>query len=69
LPEKVYFSLGAKEKLTKNQRMAVIGERTKEAVALLNQKGVNTIFVENHGGHFQEPIERLARGIRWVLGE
>ncbi len=67
LPEKVYFSLGSKEKQTKNPKMALVEIRTKAATVLLEQAGVETIFEENPGGHFYEPIERLARGIRWVL--
>ena len=68
-PEKVYFSLGGKEKNTKNKRMAVVEERTIEAKELLDHQGVTTVFVKNAGGHFQEPVERLAKGIHWVLME
>ena len=67
LPEKVYFSLGEKEKNTKNKRLAVVEERTYEAENLLHQKGVSTVFEKNQGGHFQDTTERLARGIRWVI--
>lgn len=66
-PEKVYFSLGRKEKMTKNQRMAVVETCMREAESFLQKKGTRTIFEENPGGHFQEPAERLARGIRWIL--
>lgn len=67
LPERVYFSLGDKEKFTKNERMATVEDRTMEAQELLDQQGVMTVFVKNKGGHFQEPVERLAKGIRWVV--
>jgi predicted alpha/beta superfamily hydrolase len=67
LPEKVYFSLGDREKITKNKRLAVVEERTQDAVAILQQKGVQTIFEMNKGGHFQDTTERLAKGIRWIL--
>jgi len=67
LPKKAYFSLGSKEKQTKNPKMALVEIRTKAATALLQQAGVETIFEENPGGHFDEPMERLARGIRWIL--
>lgn len=67
LPEKAYFSLGNKEKLTKNKRLAVVEERTIEAKDLLDKCGITTVFVKNAGGHFQEPVERLAKGIRWVV--
>ncbi len=67
LPEKIYFSLGKKEKMAKNQRMAVVEDRMKAAVIFLQQEGIQTIFEENPGGHFQEPIGRLAKGIRWAV--
>ena len=66
-PERFYFSLGDKEKNTKNQRMAVVEERTREAEALMGEPGTETIFELNEGGHFSEPEHRTARGIRWML--
>jgi len=66
-PDKVYFSLGDKEKNTKNKRLSVVEERTYEAEKLLQQQGINTVFEKNPGGHFQATTERLAQGIRWVL--
>jgi len=66
-PERFYFSLGDKEKNTKNQRMAVVEERTREAEALMEAAGAETIFELNEGGHFSEPEHRTARGIRWML--
>lgn len=69
LPDKVYFSLGDKEKLTKNKRLAVVEARTVEAKELLDGHGVTTVFVKNAGGHFQEPVERLVKGINWIVME
>ena len=67
VPETAYFSLGDKEKQTRNQRMAVVEDRMKEAAAFLHQQGARTIFEQNPGGHFNESTERLAKGIRWAL--
>lgn len=66
-PEKFYFSLGDKEKNTKNQRMAVVEDRTEEAFGLMRGLGVDTIFESNPGGHFNEPEKRMAKGIKWML--
>ena len=50
-----------------NQRMAVVEEHMAKAADLLAQEGADTIFEQNPGGHFQEPVERLTKGIRWIL--
>ncbi len=68
VPEKFYFSLGNKEKNTKNQRMATVEERTLKAETMMRGFGAETVFESNEGGHFSEPERRTARGIRWMLG-
>lgn len=65
--QKVYFSLGDREKHTKNQRLATVEECTLKAETLLRQHNIDTIFVKNPGGHFNNSIERLAKGIYWAL--
>ena len=67
LPDKIYLSLGDKEKITKNKRLAAVEERTLEAEQVLRQQGITTIFEKNQGGHFLDTTERVAKGIRWVL--
>ena len=47
--------------------MAVVEEHMAKAADLLAQEGADTIFEQNPGGHFQEPVERLTKGIRWIL--
>ena len=39
----------------------------RKAADLLSHEGINTVFEQNPGGHFQEPVERLSKGIRWIL--
>jgi hypothetical protein len=68
LPERVYFSVGDKEKITKNQRLATVEDATRAAVDFLASQGVTTTFELNPGGHFVDAEKRLARGIEWVLG-
>ena len=68
LPERVYFSVGDKEKITKNQRLATVEDDTRAAADFLASQGVTTTFELNPGGHFVDAETRLARGIEWVLG-
>jgi predicted alpha/beta superfamily hydrolase len=67
LPERVYFSVGDKEKITKNQRLATVEDATRAAADFLASQGVVTTFELNPGGHFVDAEKRLARGIEWVL--
>lgn len=66
-PDKAYFSLGNKEALTKNKRMAVVEKRTQELVDYLQKGHVDVIFEINDGGHFNHPDERMAQGIAWII--
>jgi len=67
MPECVYFSLGDKEKSTRHAVMGLVGERTAEAVELIEEMGVATTFETNRGNHFAEPAVRMAKAIRWML--
>jgi len=67
LPERVYFSVGDKEKITKNQRLATVEDATRAAADFLASQGVTTTFELNPGGHFVDAEKRLARGIEWVM--
>ena len=66
LPEKAYFSLGDKEPLVKNQRMAAVGECTELAAKLFRDNGARTIFEWNEGGHFNDVQLRVAKGLAWL---
>ena len=37
------------------------------AERILREKGAETTFELNPGGHFSDPVGRLAKGIRWIL--
>lgn len=67
IPERVYFSLGDKEHITRNQRLAPVEDRTAEAGNLIRQLGADTIFELNSGGHFDDAAQRIIKGIRWLL--
>lgn len=63
---KIYFSLGNKEKNTKIELLKSVEERTKEIQTFLG-KTITTIYEENPGNHFQDTTLRMAKGINWIL--
>ena len=66
-PDRVYFSLGKKESRTRNRRVAAVEEDTRVICEHYQEQGVETVFEINPGNHFQNPQERLAKGISWIL--
>ncbi len=63
VPKRIDLSLGDKEKLTKNPRMAAVEDATLAIKDLLSDAGVSVAFTLNPGGHFQNPAQRLADAI------
>lgn len=69
LVDSVYLSLGDREEKTRNQVMATVGDRIREAHKLLTQQGVRTELEWNKGGHFKEADLRTARAFAWAMGQ
>ena len=65
--EKIYFSVGNKESKVKNKILAEVENNTKKLEKLYKERGIDTIYFENNGNHFQEVSLRIARGIKWIL--
>lgn len=65
--QRVYLSLGNKEKKTKNSRMARVETATLSIRELLAARGVETIYQSNQGNHFVYGPERLEEAIRYLL--
>ena len=63
----VYLSLGDREEKVKNPVMASVGDCTRQAYALLNDRGTNCTLEWNPGNHFQEPDLRTAKAFAWLL--
>ena len=63
----VYLSLGDREEKTKNPLLATVGDRIREAAALLQAQGVKTFLEWNPGNHFHDPDLRTAKAFAWVL--
>jgi predicted alpha/beta superfamily hydrolase len=61
-----YLSLGDREAITKNPRMAKVLDCTRQAEGLLKANGMEMLFELNHGNHYADVPARLARGIRWL---
>ncbi len=63
----VYLSLGDREEKTRNPVMATVGDRIREAYALLKERGANCALEWNKGNHFKDADLRTARAFAWVL--
>lgn len=65
-PNKLYFSLGDAESKTRNQYLCIVLENTRAIEGFYRQKGIETVFKLNHGGHFSDASKRAADGIMWI---
>lgn len=67
---RVYLSLGRGEEHSRNQRMAKVGNCTREAALILKKQlkfKENLILEWNDGGHFSELPNRLKRALLWLM--
>ena len=64
------MSLGDREEKTKNKVMSKVGDRTRRQAEILKEDpNVEKLYFEwNEGGHFVEPLKRVAKGITRILG-
>ena len=65
--DKFYFSLGEKEKESKNPRLAAVDSATKHIYGLMNVIGAEVSFEYNEGNHFGPLIERIEKAITNLL--
>ena len=63
----VYLSLGDKEEKARNPVMSTVGDRIREAYALMMDRKIHCTLEWNPGNHFQEPELRTAKGFAWLL--
>ena len=63
----VYLSLGDKEEKARNPVMATVGDRIREAHALLSGRGVKCTLEWNEGNHFKDADVRTAKAFSWVI--
>lgn len=69
LPGAAYLSVGDREKLGRNAAFRCIEDRTREVERILAQRGVRTVFEINPGGHFDDPVGRVERAVRWLAND
>ncbi|MCR4722861.1 MAG: alpha/beta hydrolase [Eubacteriales bacterium] len=65
---KAYFSLGDKEKNTRNHRMAVVEDCAAAACGLFRERGASAVFELNEGNHFKDEKLRVIKGIDFLVG-
>ncbi len=66
-PEKLCFSLGDREKNTKNPLMRRVQDCTEAIFRHVRDLGIHCAFRLDPGGHFRDPERRLGLGIAWML--
>jgi len=67
IPDRVYFSLGDREKINRNQRFAVVEEHTIKAEKHIQSQGSETQFDLTPGNHFEDTLYRIAKGLQWLV--
>lgn len=65
----VYLSLGDREEKTRNPVMAAVGDRIREAHAMLLERGIACTLEWNEGNHFMNADIRTAKAFLWVMGQ
>ena len=64
--DKIYFSLGNKEAITKNEILSKVEIKTKNIYEYLKNSSL-CIYEENEGNHFKEVSLRIAKGIKEII--
>ena len=67
LVQKVYLSVGDRERMTRNQRLAAVEDNTRRAAQLLQSSGIHTCFELNEGNHFANGGLRMQSALAWLL--
>ncbi|MBQ4310272.1 MAG: hypothetical protein II773_01630 [Oscillospiraceae bacterium] len=63
------FLFTVPESKTRNKIMEPVEQNTAELHEYYRSLGIDTVFELNPGNHFQNPADRLAKGIALVLGD
>ena len=66
-PDCMYFSLGDKERTTRNPVLRSVRQNTEEIQTFYQGKGIDTVFQLNPGNHYNHAVERTAAGLCWLL--
>lgn len=66
-PEQIYLSLGDKEKISRNQVLSTVENKTLNIYDFYKNNGINITFEMNEGNHFKDENLRVAKGIKAIL--
>ena len=61
-----YFSVGDKEKNSRNAAFRSIEDCTSAVIRALRSRGTETMFERNPGTHFDDPAGRMLKAARWM---
>lgn len=67
LPQSIYFSTSLAEFHSKNRFFAPLKDTVQMIEGWFEQQGIPAVLVVNPGNHFQQPLERTADGLLWIL--
>ena len=65
--DRAYFSVGTKEKKTRNARMATVEDSARAMRNLFAERGAESTFVLNPGNHFVDAEKRLADALAFLM--
>lgn len=66
---RVYLSLGLKEKNISDRRMARVEDCSREALAILEGKGLDAVLEMVPGTHFSPLAPKAGRALEWLLAD
>ena len=68
LTEKVYLSLGRKEKESRNKVLRTVEDKTNIIYETIKSEGIECTFRLQEGGHFQDEEKRIRDAVSYLLG-
>ena len=68
LTEKIYLSLGRKEKESSNKVLKTVEEKTNIIYETIKSEGIECTFRLQEGGHFQDEEKRIRDAVSYLLG-
>ena len=66
--DKVYLSLGRKEKESRNKVLKTVEEKTNIIYETIKSEGIECTFRLQEGGHFQDEEKRIRDAVSYLLG-
>lgn len=66
-PDRLWFSVGDREKKSRNPRLAAVEDCTRRAAEWARAYSGTVRFELSPGGHFDQPDQRILRAVRFLL--